>query len=210
MISSAFKLLSVTVKQENRSRGFWCSRKFRLSAPLPNTNRTQHTTVHPFFVRVCTNYLMKEVFFLSFITLFVLAHTAVPPLQEALAGANLPPCTSKAYYFDIVGSKDKAFLFVVEMVPATKANWTMYMTRDNPETAFGFTSTCAIDTAVLKASDFPNPLIIEKSCGEVEGRWYVVVESDSGTTARFAFKDVQSKGRQNRFLSNHSSFDNHA
>lgn len=135
-----------------------------------------------------------EMLFLAFMTLLGATLGAVPPLQEAQAGASLPPCAPKAYYFDVVGSQGKPFIFVLEMVPATKANWNMYLTRDNPETPFGVAATCAIDSVVGKVADFPNSLVIEKSCGDVEGRWYVIVESDSPTVARFTFKAVQSKG----------------
>lgn len=140
--------------------------------------------------------MKAEIAFLAFITLIGTCLAAVPPLDSALAGDTLPPCTSKAFYFDIVGSKNVPYLFVVQMEPATKATWTLYLSRDNPETSFGYNASCAVDKAVLASSNFPNSLIIEKSCGDVEGRWYVVVESDSATTAQFSFQSVQSKGVQ--------------
>jgi hypothetical protein len=138
--------------------------------------------------------MKAKILFLAFISLIVTGLAAVPPIGDAIAGAQLPPCTSRAFYFDIVGSVNKSFIFVVEMKPEVRANWTMYLTRDNPETSFGISSSCSIDSAVLLSQNYPKSLVIEKSCGDVEGRWYVIVESDSPTTARFTMMPIISRG----------------
>lgn len=113
---------------------------------------------------------------------------------EEKGGSAVPPCSSVAFTFVVPPMNTTKFMFAVEMVPTTKATWTMQLTRDNPESSFGVSDTCALDTTTLLASGTGQSLVLVKSCGKMEGRWYVLVKSDASEIAKFSFKPVIYRG----------------
>lgn len=120
----------------------------------------------------------------------------LPLLETALeskGGSSVPICSSVAFSFVVAPRNTTRFMFALEMVPTTQATWTMQLTRDNPETSFGLSDACALDSVTMTAGSGQS-LVIVKSCGLLEGKWYVLVKTDSVTTGKFGFKPVAYRG----------------
>lgn len=141
--------------------------------------------------------MQGELLSLLFSLVFVTVLAEVPLLDTALqvsGGSVVAPCSSVAFTFVVPPRNTSRFMFAIELVPITQASWTMTLTRDNPETSFGVGDACALDTVTLSGPT-PNPtLVLVKSCGKLEGKWFVTVKSDSAESARFAFNNITYRG----------------
>lgn len=128
---------------------------------------------------------------------FACVMAELPLLETALeskGGSSVPPCSSVGFSFVVPTRNTTRFMFAIELAPSTAATWTMQLTRDNPESSFGLSDACAIDT-LTQASNGPlQSLVLVKSCGLLEGKWYVLVKSTSPTVASFGFKPIVYKG----------------